>query len=722
MATQLHHRACNLCEAMCGVKLEVREGKVSSLRGDPEDPLSRGHLCPKAMALKELHEDPDRLRTPLRRVGSGWEQVSWDSALDEAAQRLLAVQRAHGNDAVASYLGNPNVHNTGAALFGGFFSRALKTRNRYSATSVDQLPHHLAAYWMLGHQLLLPVPDLERTQHFLILGANPLASNGSLMTAPGMRQRLDAIRARGGRVVVVDPRRTETAARADQHVFITPGTDALLLLAMLQVVLERGPALGRLAAFTSGLEVLWEAVKPFPPERVAGPTGIGAGAIRALATDFAAAPSAVAYGRVGTSMQAFGSVATWLISALNIVTGNFDRPGGAMFPTPAFDPRTLPKALAVGKGSYGRWRSRVRGLPEAGGELPVATLADELLTPGPGQVRALVTVAGNPVLSTPNGKRLGEALAGLDFMVSVDPYLNETTRHAHLILPPPSPLERGHFDVIFHLLAVRNTVRSAPALFDPGPGARHDWQILLGLARRLEEGRTGKRLGSWVRNAALERLGPEGLLDLGLRLGPHGGLGGLSLAKVKQHVHGLDLGPLVPGLPQRLFTKDRRIQLAPAPLLADLARLERTLSESAAPDGLVLIGRRHLRDNNSWLHNVPKLVSGAPRCTLLMHPLDAQARSLSGGEQVRVSSQAGAVAVPLELSADMMRGVVSLPHGYGHGVEGTRLGVANAHAGASINDLTDERALDALSGNAAFSGVPVQVERAAPSAAVTGQR
>jgi anaerobic selenocysteine-containing dehydrogenase len=713
---QVHHRACNLCEAMCGVTIVLREGKVSSIRGDPEDPLSRGHVCPKAVALKDLHEDPDRLRTPLRRIGASWQSISWDAALDEAAQRLLGVQRAHGNDAVATYLGNPNVHNTGAALFGGFLSRALKTKNRYSATSVDQLPHQLVSYWMLGHQLLFPVPDLDRTQHFLILGANPLASNGSLMTAPGMRRRLDAIKARGGRVVVVDPRRTETAARADQHLFITPGTDALLLLSMLQVVLERGPRLGRLEAFTSGLEVLRVAVRPFPPERVAGPTGIAADQIRALALDFAAAPCAVAYGRVGTSMQAFGSIATWLVQALNIVTGNFDRAGGAMFPRPAFDPRTLPKALAVGKGSYGRWRSRVRGLPEAGGELPVATLADELLTPGPGQVRALVTVAGNPVLSTPNGRRLGEALAKLDFMVSIDPYLNETTRHAHLILPPPSPLERGHFDVIFHLLAVRDTVRYAPPLFEPGPNARHDWQLLLGLARRLEEGRKSKRWGARLQNAAIERLGPEGLIDLGLRLGAYGGLWGLTLEKVKQHPHGIDVGALQPALPQRLFTRDRRIQLAPAPLLADLARLERTLAASAPSEGLLLIGRRHLRDNNSWMHNVPRLVSGAPRCTLLMHPLDAEKRGLAAGDQVRVRSRVGEVAVPLELTAEMMRGVVSLPHGYGHGAEGSRLRVASAHPGASINDLTDERALDELSGNAAFSAVPVCVERAAAPA------
>lgn len=724
MTTRTHFRACNLCEAMCGLRIEADGERVTSIRGDEDDPLSRGYLCPKAFALKDLHEDGDRLRQPMRRVGSGpearWEAMEWDEALDETARRLTRVQADHGRDAVGIYLGNPNVHNTGAILFGPMFTRTLRTKNRFSATSVDQLPSMLAAYWMFGHQLLLPIPDVDRTQHFLLLGANPLASNGSLMTAPNMKGRIDAIRERGGRVVVIDPRRTETAERADEHVFIRPGADALLLLAMLHVILEKGPGMGRLEAFTDGIAELRRAVADVTPERASGPTGIAAATIRRLAEDFAKSPAAVCYGRVGTSTQPFGTLCQWLVNALNIVTGNFDRPGGAMFNKPAIDPITLGKGLGVGKGSYGRWKSRVRGLPEFGGELPVATLAEEILAPGEGRIRAMVTIAGNPVLSTPNGGRLDEALGALDFMVSIDPYINETTRHANIILPPPSPLERVHYDVVFHLLAVRETARFAPALFDKGPNARHDWQILLGLARRIEaaKGSPAGLQGS-LQLRALEQLGPEAILDLGLRLGPHGPRlrplrAGLSLRKLKKAPHGVDFGPLTPSLPERLFTKEKRIRLAPAPLLEDLARLWKAFpaQENGGEGSLLLVGRRHLRDNNSWMHNAQQLMRGKPRCTLLVNPNDASRIGLAAGADAIVRSRVGEVKVPITITDEMMPGVVSLPHGYGHARSGVRLGVATAHAGVSVNDLTDEQALDDLSGNAAFSGVPVTVERA----------
>ena len=705
----VHYRACNLCEAMCGVRIEHEGDKVLSIRGDDDDPFSRGHICPKATALQALYEDPDRLRQPMRRRDGKWEPISWEEALDLAAQGLHEVQQRHGTNAVGIYLGNPNVHNTGSMLMASLFIKALKTKHRYSATSVDQLPHMLVAYWMFGHQLLLPVPDVDRTQHFLVLGANPIASNGSLMTAPDMRARLDALQKRGGKLIVVDPRRTETAERADEHVFITPGTDALLLLALLHEVLG-GPH-QPLPSYVDGLEVITSLVKQYPPERVTEATGVPVETIRRLAKDFASSSSAVAYGRIGTSVQAFGSLCAWLINVLNLVTGNFDRPGGAMFTSPVFDPRTLPKALSGGRGSHGRWKSRVRGLPETGGELPVATLAEDILTPGEGRVRAMVTLAGNPVLSTPNGRQVDKAFAGLDFMVAIDPYLNETTKHAHLILPPPSPLEREHYDIAFHLLAVRNTTRYSKALFDKGPDARHDWQILVGLGKRLEalRGFSLKRSLTW---AALERLGVEGMLDLGLRLGPRGGPGGLSLKKVAAAVHGLDFGPLVCVLPGALHSKGKRVDLAPPQLLADLARLDATLTVTTAPPGLMLINRRHLRDCNSWLHNAPKLMSGPARCTLLVHPEDAKSLGLVAGDKARVRSRVGELVVPIELSAAMMKGVVSLPHGYGHGRDGVRLQVASAHAGESVNDLSDELAIDALSGNAAFSGVRVQIERA----------
>jgi anaerobic selenocysteine-containing dehydrogenase len=719
---QTHFRACNLCEAMCGVRIEVLDGRITSIRGDEEDPFSRGHICPKAVALKDLHEDPERLRQPLRRTASGWEPVSWEVALDEVARRLHEVQSTQGRDAVAAYLGNPTVHNTGAMLFVPQFLRTLRSRNSYSATSVDQLPHFLAAHQMFGHQLMVPIPDIDRTGYFLALGANPLASNGSLMTAPDVRARLRAIQQRGGRVVIVDPRRTETARIADEHLFIRPGTDALFLFALLHELL-RQPRLERLESFTEGLEVLRELARDFTPERVAAPTGIPAEDTRRIAREFAAAPTAVCYGRVGTSTQAFGGLCQWLINAINVVSGNLDREGGAMFTLPAFDLVGGPKPLAGSRGGFARWRSRVRKLPEFAGELPVAVLAEEILTEGEGQVRALLTFAGNPVLSTPNGGQLDKALASLDFMVSIDPYLNETTRHAHFILPPPSPLERGHYDVAFHLLAIRNTARYAPPLFEPAPEAMQDWRILLELQHRLEVLRHGGSLRGKLKYQTLKRLGPEGLLDLGLRAGPYGlrarGLRkGLSLSALRSAPHGVDLGPLKPCLPRRLFTPGKRLQLAPAPFVGDVQRLREAFPEdkpTTAEGELLLIGRRHLRDNNSWMHNVPMLMSGKPRCTLMMHPEDARALGLGEGDEATITSRVGQVTAPVSVTDEVMRGVVSLPHGYGHRRQGVRLSVATQHAGVSLNDLTDDGRVDELSGNAAFSGVPVRVTRASPA-------
>jgi anaerobic selenocysteine-containing dehydrogenase len=703
---------------MCGLRIEVEEGRVTSIRGDEEDPFSRGHICPKALGLKDLHEDPDRLRQPLRRTGTGWEPITWDDALDEAARRLHGLQSTQGRDSVAVYLGNPTVHNAGAMLFVPQLLRTLRTRNSYSATSVDQLPHLLASHFMFGHQLLVPIPDLDRTSYLLALGANPLASNGSMMTAPDVRARLRAIQQRGGRLVVVDPRRTETARIADEHLFIRPGTDALFLFALLHEVLQR-PRLEQLSAFTDGLETVRELAREFTPERAAGPTGVPAESIRRIAREFSEAKAAACYGRVGTSTQEFGGLCQWLIHVLNTVSGNLDREGGVMFTRPAFDLVGGPRTLSSSRGGFGRWKSRVRGLPEFAGELPVAALAEEILTPGEGQVRALLTFAGNPVLSTPNGGQLDKALASLDFMVSIDPYLNETTRHAHLILPPPSALERAHYDVAFHVLAIRDTARYAPALFKPPAGAMHDWRILLELQHRVEVLRHGRNLRGTLKYQALRRLGPEGLLDVGLRAGPYGirarGLRqGLSLRALKRAPHGVDLGALKPSLPQRLATPDKRIQLAPEPFVRDVQRLRDTFPEGAAPlaDGeLLLIGRRHLRDNNSWMHNVPMLMSGKPRCTLMMHPEDAQVLGLAEGDEARVTSRVGEVSVPVSVTDEVMRGVVSLPHGYGHRRQGVRQSTALTHAGVSLNDLTDEQRLDTLSGNAAFSGVPVRVTR-----------
>jgi anaerobic selenocysteine-containing dehydrogenase len=583
---------------------------------------------------------------------------------------------------------------------------------------VDQLAHHVAAFFMFGHQLLLPVPDVDRTQFHLMLGANPAVSNGSMMTAPGMSRRLQEIRQRGGKVVLVDPRYNETAPLADRHLFIRPGTDVLLLLALLQVVFAEGLVrLGQVASFTKKEEAVGAVVEEFTPERVAPLTGVNANDIRVLAREFATAESAVCHGRIGVSTQEFGAVCQWLINVLNIVTGNLDRPGGAMFTLPAFDPLTAPESLAP-RGGFARWRSRVRQLPEFAGELPVAALAEEILTEGPGQIKALVTYAGNPVLSTPNGRMLDRALAGLEFMVSIDFYINETTRHAHIILPPTSALERGHYDIAFNILTVRNTARFSPALFEPGEDARHDWEILSELQSRMENnGGPGV-----AKRKLMKRLfGPERIVDLGLRFGPYGAKlnpfsSGLTLRKVREAVHGIDLGPLKPCLPGRLRTADKCIDLAPEVLVNDVARVKKTLFDGApvvSNGELLLIGRRQLRSNNSWMHNSERLVKGNPAkppCTMIMHSTDAAHRGLLAGQNVLVRSRVGEIVVPLEVSDEIMPGVVSIPHGWGHERAGNHLSVAQHHAGASINDLTDPLAIDALCGAAAFNGTPVTVE------------
>lgn len=715
MGTPPRPSTCPLCEAMCGILVETDGDRVLGIRGDPDDAFSRGHVCPKAVALADIHADPDRLRAPMVRDGSRWTEVGWEEAFDVAAERLLAVQEKHGANSIAVYAGNPTVHSLGASLFFPEFVRALDTKNRFSATSVDQLPHHLAAVTMFGHPLLIPIPDIDHTDHLLIFGANPAVSNGSLMTAPDVAKRLKAIVARGGRVVLVDPRRTETAALASEHHFVRPGTDALVLLALLHVVFAEGlERLGPAGAFTDGVERVRELVAPWTPERVAPLCGMSADTMRSMARDFCAAPRAVAYGRVGVSMQEFGALSCWLISVLNVVTGRLDAVGGAMFTKPAVD--IVGGGGLYGSGRYGRWRSRVRGLPEFGGELPVAALAEEMETPGVGQVRALVTHAGNPVLSTPNGARLDRALAALDFMVSFDFYLNETTRHAHVILPPAFALERDHYDSVFHVLAIRNTAKFAPAIFAPTPGAKQDWEILSAMTTRLRRGAPDEVEKARSRDARRAELGPRGFLNLGLRSGPYGAAGdridgGLSLAALEASPHGIDLGPLTPCLPDRLQTADHRIALAPDILLADAQRLERLSVGDYRPstDTLALIGRRDLRSNNSWMHNSERLVRGKRRCTLLMHPGDAAARGLEPGAMVAVASRVNRVVVELETTDDMMPGVVSLPHGWGHDRPGVRLRVAGAHPGVSINDLTDDQRVDDLCGNAAFSGTRVTV-------------
>lgn len=701
-----------LCEAICGIIVEVEGNTSKRIEGDKEDPFSRGHICPKAAAIDDVRTDPDRVTQPMRRNASGtFEPVAWEDALSEITERILAMQKKHGRSAMAVYLGNPTTHSTGALLGSLLFYRALRSRSRFSATSVDQLPHMLASLQMFGNQALLPVPDVDRTCHFMILGGNPLVSNGSLMTTGGIKPRLDAMKARGGRLVVIDPRRTETADVADEHHFIVPGSDAFLLAAMLNVIFDEKLTRTRsLAPFTRGLDELEAAVRPFTPARVENSTGIAAETIAKLARDFAGAESAACYGRVGMCTQENGSVAAWLSVALNVVTGNLDRPGGMMFPTPAIDLAALAARSGSG-GSFARYKSRVRGLPEFGGELPMAAFAEEIETPGVGQIRGLFTVAGNPVLSAPNGRRIERALETLDLMVSVDIFQNETTRHAHFILPTMFGLERDHYDIAFNAFAVRNTVKYVRGIFTPAGDVREDFDLLADLAARVGlRGETVKQKVWGASAGAFRALGLRRVIDGLLRVGPYR----LSVSKLLDSPHGIDLGALAPRLPALLSNKEKKIRVAPRILIDELARLDATLNQEAreVKDTLALIGRRSLRSNNSWMHNAQRLVKGPTRCTLLMHPADATARGLKTGERVRVKTRIGEVIVPLEVSSEIAPGVVSLPHGWGHDREGVKLGVARAHGGASVNDITDDAFFDTLSATAGFSGVRVDVARA----------
>jgi anaerobic selenocysteine-containing dehydrogenase len=716
------HRSCNLCEASCGLTIEVVDNTVTSIRGDEDDPFSRGYVCPKGIALQDLQADPDRLRRPVRRGADGsFAEIGWDEALDLVADRLCEIRDRDGGDAVALYLGNPITHGWAPITLIPMLIDALGTHQRYSAASVDQQPQHLLSYLLFGSPLLLPVPDIDRTDLLLVFGGNPLVSNGSIMTAPDMRGRLAALRKRGGRLVVVDPRRSETADVADEHVFVRPGTDVWLLAAMLGVIAADG-LVTPTAAYVDGMREVLDAVSAVTPERAAEVTGVPAGDIRRLAHELAAARRAAVYGRVGVTQSVFGTSAYWLIHCLNVATGRLDSIGGVMFSTPAFDLPTI-GARTTDLIGYDRWRSRVRGIPEFAAEFPVATLADEILEPGAGQVRALVLYAGNPVLSAPDGRRMERAIESLEFCVAVDYYLTESTRHADVILPPTSALERDEFDVVFPAVSVRNWVRWNPAAVEPPPGSMSDADILRGLLGRVWRRTPRFRRTAAAREALFARVFPRRFVDLALRAGPfgirRGPLAGLTLKRVEQHPHGLDLGPLVPQLPARLMTDGRRVNLAHPVVMADWPRVIEALEagETGAVAGehdLVLIGRRHLRSNNSWMHNSPRLTKGRSRFTVQMHPDDAAARGLADGETATVRSDVGAIDAPVEVTDRLMRGVVSVPHGFGHDRAGTPTGWRHAAGldGASVNDITDSRRIDPLSGNAAVQAVPVTVTAA----------
>ncbi len=691
--TRTHYRACNLCEAICGLEIKLRDNEIISIKGDKNDPLSKGHICPKAVALKDVYLDKNRLKQPVRRTEDGWETISWEEAYDEVVTNLKSVQAQHGVNSVGIYLGNPNAHNYGSILFGRYFIKSLKTTNRFSATSADQLPHHFVGHQMYGHYFMIPISDVDHTDYMLILGANPLVSNGSLMTAPGFDKRMKAIKERG-KVVVIDPRRSETAKKASEHIFIKPGTDVLFLWGLVYTIFENNWIdLGHVKEQVKNFDIVETLVKDYAPENIADITGISAKTIRRIAKEFATADKAVCYGRMGVSTQEFGGLCIWLVNLLNILTGNFDTEGGAMFPSPAFD------SIANGsKGKINRWESRVRKLPEMFGEIPASTMIEEIMTEGEGQIRAMVTAAGNPILSTPNGMALDKAFEQLDYMVSIDIYINETTKHANIILPPTTGLETSNYDVSFHALAAQNTAKFSTPCFEKTPEQRHDYEIYTELALRMSNGASRPPFDT-----------PEEMIDAGLRYGPYGKTG-LSIEKLKENPSGVDLGALQPVLPKRIFTKDKKIDLAPGLLIADLKRVQAFIKKAkATTDDLLLIGRRQLRSNNSWMHNSYRLVKGRDRCTLLIHPNDAQKAGVKDKEQVKVASRVGAITIKAEVSDEVMEGVVSIPHGWGHGRKGVKLDIAQAHAGVSINDLTDELFVDELTGNAAFSGVPVSV-------------
>lgn len=739
MSERVHFRTCPFCEATCGLQITTRDRTVTSIRGDAQDPFSRGFICPKGAALKDLDADPDRLRTPLIRRGDRLEPASWADAFAEIERRLPPILRDHGGSSTAVYFGNPSAHNMALTLYLPILARALGTKNIFSASTVDQMPKQVASGLMFGTGLSVPVPDLDHTDYWMILGADPLVSNGSLMTAPDVPERLAAIQRRGGKVVVLDPRRTRTADAASEHVFIRPGTDAFFLFAVVHVLFaENLVAVERLAEHLNGLDAVRTLAKDFAPDAVADRCGVPAETIRRLARELAAAKTAAVYGRIGTCTQAFGVLASWLVDVVNVLTGNLDRRGGAMFSKPLIGAPHTFGASGSGRGvRFGRRHSRVRGAAEVFGEFPAACLAEEIDTPGDGRIRALITVAGNPVLSTPNSGRLAQALSTLDFMVSLDIYLNETSRHAHVILPGLSPLENSHYDVALWNFAIHNYGKFSAPVFPPPTDRPTEWESILRIAgiatgqgaeasldalddftmrQRMEPALRSEHSSIYGRDAdelltAMQPwAGANRALDFMLRTGPYGdGFGknpdGLTLAKLASHEHGLDFGALQPRLPEVLRTPSGKIELAPEMIVGEVTRLRDDLHTPVAP--LMLVGRRDLRSNNSWMHNLRMLMKDGARCALQIHPDDARRAGVAGTARIR--SRVGQLDVPIEITDKVMPGVVSLPHGWGHDAEGAQLTVAGNAPGANYNVLVDDAALDPLSGNAVLTGVPVSV-------------
>lgn len=708
---------------MCGIAVEHDGVQILSIRGDDDHVLSKGNICPKSSGLQDVHTDPDRLRKPVKKIDGEWHEISWEEAFDKVATRLADIQRRHGNDAVASYQGRSIAHNIGGLLTVMPMRALMATKNVYTASTVDQQPHNFVWYFMFGHQLMATIPDLDRTDYYLMLGTNPKISNGAQMASgANVYKKFDAIRARGGKVVLIDPRRTETAEHCTEHHFIRPSTDALFLMGLVKVIFERGLATpGRLGDHIVGWDLIEPITRGFELSEIAEATGIAAADIERIAVELASAKSAICYGRTGLSMQEFGGLCNWLMMVINVITGNMDEPGGMTFPLPAIDALDT---VDGARGSFDRYRSRVSGRREFAGEFPVSVLAEEITTPGDGQIRGLISIAGNGALSLPNGKLFEAALDELEFMVSVDLYINETTRHADIILPAVGPFEKSHYDLFYHTYDTINWTAYNPPLFEPERPGYTDFEIISEVLGRLVVRRSRnplKRAFATIASAIVRRwVTPELILDLGLRFGPYGaGLNpfkkdGLGLKKLRQHPHGIFLGEHKRCLPERLFNKDKKIHLAPEVILADIPRLKkRWLSgehNGSSEFDMVIVGRLQQR-TLGWMHNSHRLVKGRDTCTLYIHPSDAEARGISHGSHVAVSSAAGSIELPAEITDTVMPGVVSMPPLWGHNRSGTRRSVANAHPGASMNDITNQKVMDELTGNAVVHGVPVKVER-----------
>jgi len=740
-------RVCPLCEATCGLTLTIEDARVTDVRGDAEDVFSRGYICPKGVALGELHADPNRLTQPLIRGEDGSLQpATWDEAFQVIRERLGLILTEHGPQSVGLFLGNPNVHNLSGAFYLPAFIKALGTTQRFSASTVDQMPKQVACALMYGTALSVPVPDIDRTDYFLMLGANPLISNGSMMTSANFPGRLRALRKRGGQLVVVDPVRTRTAAAANQHISIRPGSDALWL-ASLAYLLTREPTLAAAEPWIDASE--WHEIvtrlEPFTPEATAPLTGIDAETTQRIARELRAARSAAIYGRMGTTTAGFTSgdvttpmatLASWLIDVINIAIGSLDRPGGVMFPLPVAGGPSTEGTPGSGHGVQipGRRRTRVRGLPSALGEFPASTLAEEIDTPEPDSdehIRAVFVIGGNPIVSTPNQQRLTKAFGELELLVSVDPYLTATSSLADVILPVASPLTRPQHDVVFNNLAVRNQARYSPAIFDVPEGEKDETEVLAQLAAiaagiasgheptvaQIEDliaytvasqactdaaSRAHGRTPEELLEAVSHRTGVDRILDLRIRTGPYGdGFGshpdGLTLQHLIDNPHGIDLGPLEPRLPEVLRTPTGRIDVAPAVLLEALTDASSLLNHDSPPPRFTLVGRRHLRSNNSWMKGLPTLTGGSNTPTAMIHPNDAAELGIINGADLVLNTPTGSITLPASVRDDISPGCVCVPHGW---------------TDANVNALVDVQAIDSLAGTSVLSGIGITLSRA----------